>query len=396
MTDRTSRIPALRTASQSERRRLVARASGLAEDALERALEGGGLDPQIAEQMVENALGTFGLPLGVALNFTIDGRDHLVPMAIEEPSVVAAASHAAKRVRQGGGFITECDPPILAGQVQLLDVADPGAAREAILAAQGELLAIAHRAAPGLVERGGGAFEIEPRSLGEGVFVVHVHVHVCDAMGANAVNGIAEALGPHVARLGGGRLGLCILSNYCDRRLTRVRAEVPFSALGDDGEDGVKVAAGIEDASRFAELDRYRAVTHNKGILNGVDAVVVATGNDWRAVEAAAHAHASVSGTYRPLATWRADTSRGALVGQLELPLALGVVGGALRAHRGARAALEILGVSTGDALCRVVAAAGLATNLAALRALSTEGIQRGHMRLHRRALSSETEEPAR
>jgi hydroxymethylglutaryl-CoA reductase len=245
---------------------------------------------------------------------------------------------------------------------------------------------MAARAVPGIVERGGGPREIEVRDLGEGFVVTQVLVDVCDAMGANMLNTVAEALGDRVAELSGGTLGLRILSNLCDRRLTRVTARVPVADFGCRRAGGAEAAAGVASASRFAELDPYRAVTHNKGIMNGVDAVVMATGNDWRAVESAAHAYAARSGRYGPLATWRLAEGGAVLEGHLEIPLALGTVGGALRAHRGARLALDLLGVTDAAELAMVAAAAGLATNLAALRALATEGIQRGHMALHHRA----------
>jgi hydroxymethylglutaryl-CoA reductase len=265
-------------------------------------------------------------------------------------------------------------------------VRDAAAARARILEAKRELLAAADRALPGLVERGGGGREVEVRDLGEGFVVTHVIVDCRDAMGANLLNTVAETLGPRVAELARGKLGLRILTNYCDRRLTRVSAAVPIDALGCSRASGIEAARGIASASRFAELDPYRAVTHNKGVMNGVDAVVLATGNDFRAVEAAAHAFAASRGRYAPLATWRLSEDEQVLHGKVELPLALGIVGGALRAHRGASLAIKLLGVSSAAQLAEVAAAVGLATNLAALRALATEGIQRGHMALHHRA----------
>ena len=305
-------------------------------------------------------------------------------MATEEPSVIAAASHAAKRTRAGGGFEASVDRSIMAAQIEVHDVTDPEGALGRLREVQGELLAAANKAVPGLVERGGGAQEVECRALGDGFVVVHVLVDCCDAMGANLLNTIAETLGPRVAELAGGSLGLRILSNYCDRRCVRVRARVAFEALGCNRAPGDVAARGIASASRFAELDVYRAVTHNKGVMNGVDAVALATGNDTRAIEAAAHAYAARSGVYRPLATWR--LSEGGLLGELTMPLSVGTVGGALRAHRGARLALDLVGARSAGELAMVMGAAGLATNLAALRALATEGIQRGHMSLHHRA----------
>jgi len=392
----TSHLPGFRNLPMIERRQSLAEAAGLDAGAIAEALASGGLDESTADAMVENAIGTLGLPFGVALNFQVNGRDFLVPMATEEPSVIAAASHAAKRVRTGGGFSVTVDRSIMAAQIEVHGVRDAAAAVARIRAAREELLEAANRAVPGVVDRGGGAVEIEPRDLGEGFVVTHVNVDCCDAMGANLVNTVAEALGARVAELAGGELGLRILSNYCDQRCVRVVARVPVEALACRRVSGEEAARGIASASRFAELDVYRAVTHNKGIMNGVDAVALATGNDTRAIEAAAHAYAARSGQYRPLATWRLDVEGNgnpdgegkerALTGSLEMPLAVGTVGGALRAHRGARLALDLLGTRVAGELAAVMAAAGLATNLAALRALATEGIQRGHMALHHRA----------
>ena len=384
MASASSQLPGFRNLTVEERRLRLAEALGRDPSDLAGALTAGGLDESTANAMVENAIGILGLPFGVALNFQVNGRDLLVPMATEEPSVIAAASHAAKRARAGGGFVATADRSIIAAQVEVHGVSDPAGAVERLREARDELLARAQQAVPGLAERGGGPVDLEIRDLGEGFVVTHMLVDCCDAMGANLVNGVAEALGPRVAELAGGELGLRILSNYCDRRCVRVRARVPGEALGCNRVPGEVAARGIASASRFAELDVYRAVTHNKGIMNGVDAVALATGNDTRAIEAAAHAYAARSGCYRPLATWRLDGD--GLVGELEMPLAVGTVGGALRAHQGARLALELVGARSAAELAMVMAAAGLATNLAALRALATEGIQRGHMALHHRA----------
>lgn len=374
----------------SARRRRVAELCGIDPEELARVLDGGGIDPAIADKMVENALGLLGLPFGVALHFRVNGRDHLVPMAIEEPSVIAAASHAAKRAREGGGFFATSTDPIMIAQVEVHDIEDTPAAVERVLAHTAEILAAANRAVPSLIERGGGARGLTVRDLGEGFVVVHLEVDCREAMGANIVNTVAEATGPRIADLCRGTLGLRILTNYCDLRTTRVTARIPVRALACDRVDGPTAARGIASASRFAELDPYRAVTHNKGIANGMDAVVLATGNDWRATSAAAHAYAARSGKYAPLATWKLTPDGEALEGALEIPIAVGAIGGALRAHRGARLALDILGVRSSTELAQIIAAAGLATNLAALRALATEGIQRGHMRLHHRATGGE------
>jgi hydroxymethylglutaryl-CoA reductase len=392
-----SRIPGFyRLSLEARRAELVARA-GLSPADLA-TFEGGGLDSATADQLVENAVGIYGLPLGLGLNFRINGRDYLVPMAVEEPSVIAAASNAARMVRTSGGFTAEADPPVMTAQVEIVGVKDPLAAAARIRAHEPEILALACASVPRLVSRGGGPRTLDVRvwdgdasSPGlralERRLVVHLHIDCRDAMGANLVNTVAEAIAPKLAELGGGRFGLRILTNLCDRRLVRASARVPVEALGLPGVAGVGIAEDIAAASRFAERDPYRAATHNKGIMNGVDAVVLATGNDWRGVEAGAHAYAARTGHYQPLATWSTDGS--ALRGQLEMPMAVGIVGGTLQLHAGARLAQRILGVESSGDLATVAACVGLASNLAALRALATEGIQRGHMALHNRALRS-------
>ena len=384
---RTSRIPGFYKESVESRRRLLAEAADLDGPELTRVLAGGGLDVTTADKTVENVVGTYALPFSVGLNARVNDRDFLVPMVVEEPSVVAAASNAARMIREGGGFVAESDPPWMIAQVQLWEVADPRAAEARIVAARDRLLALADTAVAGLVARGGGAREIEVRDLGDGLFVVHILVDVQDAMGANLVNTVAERLAPEIAALAGGRVGLRILSNLCDRRCVRVRARVPAAMLATDALPGDAVRDGIVLASRFAERDPYRAATHNKGIMNGVDAVAMATGNDWRAIEAGAHAFAARNGRYEPLCTWRAGDD-GALVGTMEIPLAFGIVGGTLRVHPSARLALKLLSVRSAQELAMVAASVGMASNLAALRALATEGIQRGHMSLHARGVA--------
>ena len=389
MTKRTSQLPGFYKVTVCERRTLVSDATGVDAAAIAKALESGGLDADTADKFVENVIGTYGLPYGVTLNVRVNGQDHVVPMVVEEPSVVAAASNAAKMVRAGGGFQAEVDEPLMISQVQLVEVVDADGARERILAAKREILALADRAVPGLVARGGGARDLEVRTLGErsdAMMVAHVLVDCRDAMGANLINTIAEAVADRLAELAGARVGLRILSNLCDKRCVRVRCRVPASVLATDDMDGQAVIDGIVNASRFAELDPYRAATHNKGIMNGVDAVVIATGNDWRAVEAGAHAFAARSGRYSPLSIWRRDGD--ALAGVLELPLALGTVGGTLRVHPSARLSLDVMGVTSASELAAVAAAVGLASNLAAVRALATDGIQRGHMALHARSVA--------
>jgi hydroxymethylglutaryl-CoA reductase len=393
---RSSRLPGFYKLPLAERRLELARRIGVETAALVAPL----LDEDTANHMVENVVGVYGLPLGIGLNFQINGADYLVPMCVEEPSVIAAASNAAKMVRQGGGFSAEADEPIMISQVQLDGVANTTAAQERIDAHAAEIIRIADAAYPSLVGRGGGCRGLEVRTLQPsapgrpGMLAVHLHVDVRDAMGANLVNTIAEAVSPRLGELAGATIGLRILSNLADRRCVRVTCRVPTHLLATDAHDGAAVRDGIVAASRFAELDPYRAATHNKGIMNGVDAVVIATGNDWRGVEAGAHAYAAqrgANGGYGPLCTWSVapqGDGDGDLVGRLELPMAVGTVGGALRVHPGAQLALKILGIERATELGMVMAAVGMASNLAALRALASEGIQRGHMSLHARSLA--------
>jgi hydroxymethylglutaryl-CoA reductase len=405
-----SRIPGFYRLSIDERRALVSERADLDLGELVAGLAGGGLDPERADKVVENVLGTYSLPFGIALNVRVNGKDRLAPMVVEEPSVIAAASNAAKMARPSGGFFAEMIDTLMTGQVQIVEVADPAHAMMRLSDEAPRLLAVASAAVPNLVARGGGPREIEVRDLGSGCLVVHVYVDCKDAMGANLVNTIAEAVGPIAAELAGGVLGLRILSNLTDRRRVRVRCRVHARDLGlasrrverssdpppgskppSDGSalgwvDGKKVAERIALASRFAEMDPYRAVTHNKGIMNGVDAVVIASGNDFRAIEAGAHAYAARSGRYAPLSRFRADGED--LVGELEMPLALGTVGGTIRVHPVAQLALRLARIETADDLILLAASVGLASNLAALRALATEGIQRGHMSLHARSVA--------
>ena len=371
------------------RRDAVASATRIARDRFA-ALDPGSLDLGSADNLIENVIGTLELPLAVATNFRINGRDFLVPMAVEEASVVAAASNAAKMIRAGGGFYARSDPPWMIAQVQLTAAKGSQSAElavAAVQAARADLLVLADSAHPRLVARGGGARDLLVRVLAPDMLVVDVVVDCQDAMGANLLNTIAEVLAPRLADMTGWTAGLRILSNLADRRRAHVTCRVPPGALAGRGFSGAAAAAGIASASRFAELDPYRAATHNKGVMNGVDAVALATGQDWRAIEAGAHAYAGLTGAYRPLATWRVDAD-GWLCGAISLPAAVGVVGGATKVHPAARLALEILGPSSGAELGQVMAAVGLASNLAALRALATEGIQRGHMSLHARSVA--------
>ncbi len=387
-----------------ERRRVLLDLCELAPGEIE-SLQSGGLDESTCDTMIENVIGRYNLPFALALNFRINDRDLLVPMVIEEPSVVAAASNAARMIREGGGFHAAVTAPVMIGQVQILDVADPDAACRALIAKEDEIIALASKQVPNLVKRGGGPIGIKPRILARpdspdgGMVVVHLHIDVRDAMGANMVNTISEGVSALLAEITGGKIGLRILSNLATQRTVKVKVRVPAVALTDGDSYGTQVRDAIISASRFAELDPYRAATHNKGIMNGVDAVIMATANDWRSVEAGAHAYAAQDGSYSPLSTWKAGED-GALEGEMTLPLAVGTVGGALQVHPTAQLALKILGSEAASDLAAVCAAAGIACNLAALRALATEGIQRGHMALHARivarnkslsALASET-----
>ena len=378
------RLPAFYKRSPKERLAVLAEKGAIDPVSWAHLANGGGLELPLADKMSENVLATLGLPFSVALNFLVNGRDVLVPMATEEPSVVAAASNAAKMVRPSGGFRGEADRGVMTAQVQLDDVPDPRGAEARVLAKKVALLAAGNAAIPRMVERGGGCEDLDVRVLDEelGVVVVHVHVDVGDAMGANTVDEVAEALAAPIQELTGGRIGLRILTNLPLRRLVRVRAFARDEDLG-----GAGVADGIARASRFADLDVYRAVTHNKGFMNGVDSAALALGQDFRAIEAGAHAFASLSGRYRPLSRWQ--RAPGGLQGSAELPLAIGTVGACVTVNPTVRAALALAGAPSARDLAVVLASAGLASNLAALRALATEGIQRGHMRLHARKLEA-------
>lgn len=389
----TSRIPGFYELPLSERRERIlsqvtpAPALGAA---LESLLDGGGLTSASADKIVENVLGIYSLPFGVALNFQVNGRDVLVPMVVEEPSVIAAASNAAKMIRASGGFNAVTLDALMTTQVLLYDVIDLVDAAATLRNHEAQLISLGNDAVPNLVRRGGGVRSMEVRVLTEGMMAVHFHVDCRDAMGANLVNLVAEAIGPTAARLAQGKLGLRILTNLSDRRRVRVSARVRARDLAVptfDESANAEVIDAIAQASRFAEVDAYRAATHNKGIMNGIDSVVIATGNDARAVEAGAHAYAARDGRYEPLATWRRDGDD--LVGDMTLPLALGTVGGTLRVHPLARLALSITQVQSADELARVAACVGLASNLAALRALATEGISRGHLTLHARSVAA-------
>ncbi|MBS7652209.1 MAG: hydroxymethylglutaryl-CoA reductase, degradative [Candidatus Bathyarchaeia archaeon] len=384
MAELSSRISGFYRLGLEERLKVIASRTGLSKEEMENLRSGGGLSLEVADRMIENVIGTMAYPFAVAVNFRINGRDYLVPMVLEEPSVVAAASNMARLMREGDGIKAWSSEPIMIGQIQVVEVPDMEKAERAILEAKPKLLEIANSKDPVLVRLGGGARDIETRIIeteAGRMFIIHVLVDCRDAMGANAVNTICESLAPYVEDLSGGRVLLRIISNLADRRLVRAEALVRKEDLGGEG-----VVDDIVRAWAFADADPYRAATNNKGIMNGVIAVALATAQDHRALEAGAHAYAARDGHYRSLSRWSKNED-GDLVGFLEMPMAVGTVGGATRTHPIARTALKILGVSSARELAEVMAAVGLAQNLGALRALVQEGIQKGHMRLHARNL---------
>ncbi|WP_072314665.1 hydroxymethylglutaryl-CoA reductase, degradative [Agrococcus sp. Marseille-P2731] len=377
---RTSRLSGLRNHTIEERRAIVADALG-APDALAQLVDGG-LDEARADRMIEHVVGQIGIPLGVATNFLVNGREVLVPMATEEPSVVAAASNVARMARERGGFTTSSTAPIMQAQIHVVEVADAHGAKLRILEQRDELMRLADEQDPRLVELGGGVRDLIVRIVERGGrrhLVAHLLVDVRDAMGANAVNTMAEAIAPRVAELAGGRPLLRILTNKADLRLSRARVTVPAEMLG-----GAEVVENMILGAQLAEDDPYRAATHNKGIMNGITAVVLATGNDTRAVEAGAHSHAARDGHYGSLSHFERDAA-GDLVATLELPLAVGLVGGATKSHPAAQAAVAMTEVTTAQELAELICAVGLSQNVAAVRALAAEGIQQGHMALHAR-----------
>ena len=391
----TSRIAGFYNLPLGQRLEKLAEASGLTAEELI-AFQSSGLTMDQADHMVENAIGTFALPLGIGLNFIVDGREVLVPMTIEEPSVIAGASFMAKLVRAGGGFTTTTTEPEMIGQMQVLDIQDLFSASMKLMEQKAGLLADANTIDPVLTGLGGGARDLEIRIIEDspiGPFlVIHLIYDVRDAMGANAVNTACEKLAPRVEQITGGRVHLRILSNLADRRLSKAQCIVPLNELAFTDADGRvytgdRVRNGIIEAWAFAAADPYRAATHNKGIMNGVDAVIIATGNDWRAVEAGAHAYAARDGRYTSLSTWGKDKD-GNLAGEVEMPMAVGIIGGATKVNPAAKAALKIMGVRTASELAGIIVSVGLAQNLAALRALATEGIQHGHMSLHARQVA--------
>jgi len=394
-----SRIPGFYNLDPETRRQTAAARASLPIEDLAGLSPDSGLSLEQADLMIENAIGVLGMPFGIAVNFQVNGRDVLVPMAIEEPSVVAGASFMAKLARTGGGFTAGSSDPVMIGQIQLLGLPDLQPAAQRLQDHKEELLAEADRVDPVLKKLGGGARDLQVRPLPDTpagpMLIVHLLYDVRDAMGANSINTALERIAPRIEAITGGRAHLRILSNLADQRLAHASCRIPCSSLAFNDYSGEQVRDGILEAWAFAEVDPYRAATHNKGIMNGIDAVVLATGNDWRAVEAGAHAYAARSGQYRSLSRWWKEED-GALAGSLELPLALGIVGGATRVNPAAKAALALLQVETAGELAQITAAVGLAQNLAALRALATEGIQRGHMSLHARQIAVAAGVPAR
>ncbi|CAB3629822.1 3-hydroxy-3-methylglutaryl-coenzyme A reductase [Achromobacter marplatensis] len=386
-----SRLPNFRALTPAQRLATIADAASLTPEEQQLLARPGALGLDRADGMIENVIGAFELPLGVAGNFQVNGRDVLVPMAVEEPSVVAAASFMAKLARECGGFETSSSRPLMRAQVQVLGLTDPHGARLALLRERERIVTLANSRDKVLIGLGGGCQDLEvhvfPDTPRGPMIVMHLIVDVRDAMGANTVNTMAEAVAPLVETITGGSVRLRILSNLADLRLARARVRLTPQVLDTKDRSGAEIIEGVLDAYTFAAVDPYRAATHNKGIMNGIDPVIVATGNDWRAVEAGAHAYAARSGRYTSLTQWEKDTS-GALVGTIEMPMPVGLVGGATKTHPLAKLALKIMDVKSAQELGEVAVAVGLAQNLGALRALATEGIQRGHMALHARNIA--------
>ncbi|MDY7046196.1 MAG: hydroxymethylglutaryl-CoA reductase, degradative [Bacillota bacterium] len=390
----TSRIPGFYKKSVEERRDLLRDMHGLTDQDINTLAEKEALSPDTADKMIENVIGTFPLPLGLGLNFLINGKEYVVPMAIEEPSVVASASHIGKVVREAGGFTTEATERVMIGQIQVVGCPDLQQAKDKLVAKKDVLIENANAAYPSIVARGGGAEDLEVRILNEEsnsayqqMLILHLYINTCDAMGANIINTMVESLAPMVEELTQGKVYLRILSNFADKCLARAKCVIPPELLRTGDFSGEVVRDGIVSAYEFAASDPYRAVTHNKGIMNGIDPIVIATGNDWRAVEAGAHAYASRNGQYGSMTTWSVDKS-GNLVGDLELPMSVGTVGGSIRVHPIAKIAHNILNVESAQELAQVIVAVGLAQNLGALKALVTDGIQKGHMALHSRSVA--------
>ena len=380
----SSRIPGFYKKPIGERIKILKELTDLTDEDLRTLSTFGNLDKQIADVMIENVIGTMAYPFAIATNFKINGKDYLIPMVIEESSVVAAASNAAKVMRHDDGIISIATDPIMIGQIQLVEVNNPWYAKQLIYEHKNDILEIANEQDPVLVNLGGGAKDLSVRVIDSVIgtmVIVHLYVDVRDAMGANAVNTMAEAVAPYLAEWTGGKVYLRILSNLADRRLVRSRVKVFKKDIGENAVDGIVAA------SAFADADPYRAATHNKGIMNGVIAVALATGQDHRALEAGAHSYAARWGIYTSLSIWEKDEN-GDLVGTLEMPMPVGLIGGAVKVHPIAKISLKILGVNTAKELAEIMGAVGLAQNFAALKALATEGIQKGHMKLHARNIA--------
>lgn len=379
----SSRLPGFYDLGLRERAEVISKSTNLNPEEVEQLTMFGNLGPELVETFIENSVGAFGLPVGIATNFQVNGGDVLVPMAVEETSVVAAASYGAKLARSGGGFQTSSTAPVMTGQIQVF-LPEPCDFKSILAEHRQDLIDFANRGMDRLIARGGGTKDITSQYLAEiNCLVVHVHVDTRDAMGANIVNTICEKLSPKLVQIfEGSSIGLRILTNLNDRRLARATCKIPASSFRHRDFSPEEVVARIVQAWQFADLDIYRATTHNKGVMNGIDPVLIATGNDWRAVEAGAHAWACRTGRYRPMTNWQVDED-GDLVGELEIPMAVGTVGGVTKLHPAAQIALKILGHPDAQKLAEIVCAVGLAQNLSALRALATEGIQHGHMRLH-------------
>ncbi|GGH75992.1 3-hydroxy-3-methylglutaryl coenzyme A reductase [Compostibacillus humi] len=390
----TSRIPGFYNMSVEERRSLLKKLHTFSDDNFTKLTEDAPLTVDTADKMIENVIGTFQLPLGLGLNFLINGKDYVVPMAVEEASIVASSSHIARIVRQAGGFTATSTERIMIGQIQVVGCEDFSKAKETLLKEKEMLIKAANDAYPSIVARGGGAKDLDVRILNDDaqsayskMLILHLYIDTCDAMGANIINTMVESLAPTVEELTKGKVYLRILSNYADQCLAKARCVIPPELLKTGDFSGEEVRDGVILAYEFAASDPYRAVTHNKGIMNGIDPVVIATGNDWRAVEAGAHAYASRNGVYTSMTEWYKD-EEGNLVGELELPMSIGTVGGATRVHPLAKFALDLMDIQSSRELAEVIVAVGLAQNLGALKALATDGIQKGHMALHSRSVA--------
>lgn len=379
--------------SIEERRKIIREEFEFSDEDMNAIAGINGIRTETADRMIENVIGLYSLPIGIARNFVINGRPVAIPMVIEESSVVAAASNGARIAQTNGGFTAEADMPCMIGQLQILGLSDLDRSEEKLRSEKDKLLSLAGESCPNLLKRGGGPVDIEIRKIPESqvgpMLIVHLIMDVRDVMGANLIDTALEAIAPETEKITGGSVRLRILSNLADRRLARAYCSIPMEALAFKEFSGEEVLNRILEAAAFAEADPYRAVTHNKGIMNGIDAVLLATGNDWRAVEAGAHSWAARDGQIRPLSHWKKDPATGNLIGNIELPMAVGIVGGATKVHPGAAAAIKLIGAKSAQEFAGIIAAVGLAQNLAALKALSTEGIQCGHMSLHAKQMAA-------